>query len=174
MTITFGQSASLADIIGNLPAPDPDQIGRFFQDTDTGQTYRDDGAHWQPVLDTISPPPDGQIIITINGGGSVPTTGVLLDFMVPVTLTITAWTIIADQNGSIVIDLWRDSYAAYPPTIIDTQVAADPPTLISAIKNSSTALSGWTKTWTANDIVRVNIVSAAVLTRATLILNYTE
>jgi hypothetical protein len=56
MTIAFDQSASLADTLENRPAPDPDQIGRFFQDTETGQLYRDYGTIWQPVLDPTSAP----------------------------------------------------------------------------------------------------------------------
>jgi hypothetical protein len=51
MTAAFGQSASLADTLANRPAPDPNKIGRFFQDIETGQLYRDYGTIWQPVLD---------------------------------------------------------------------------------------------------------------------------
>jgi hypothetical protein len=51
MTIAFDQSASLAGTLENRPAPDPNQIGRFFQDTETGQLYRDYGTVWQAVLD---------------------------------------------------------------------------------------------------------------------------
>lgn len=57
MTVPFGQSASLADTLENRPAPDPDQIGRYYHDTETGQLYRDYGTIWQPVLDKITAQP---------------------------------------------------------------------------------------------------------------------
>lgn len=56
MTIAFGLSASLADTLANIPAPDTDKIGRFFLDTATGALYRDNGTSWVRVVDIGSPP----------------------------------------------------------------------------------------------------------------------
>lgn len=54
MTIAFGQSASLSSKLADRPAPDPNKIGRFWQDEDTGQLYRDYGTIWQAVFDKIT------------------------------------------------------------------------------------------------------------------------
>jgi hypothetical protein len=108
--------------------------------------------------------------ITINGGGVAITTGVKGDIQVPFGYTITEWTILCDQSGSIVIDIWKDAYANYPPTVADTITAAAKPTVSGATKGSSSTLTGWTTTITAGDTLRFNVDSASTVTRATLTL----
>lgn len=49
MTIPFGSSASLADLLTNRPQPDPNSIGRFFLATDISVIFRDNGAAWIPA-----------------------------------------------------------------------------------------------------------------------------
>lgn len=50
----------------------------------------------------------------INGGGVQIATGVQrLDLVVPYACTITGWTLLADQSGSIVVDIWKDTYANF-------------------------------------------------------------
>ena len=68
---------------------------------------------------------------------------------IPFSGTITGWTLLADQVGSIVIDVWRDTYANYPPTDADSITASAPPTLASAQAAESTTLTGWTTAVTA-------------------------
>lgn len=48
MTIAFGESASLAGLLADRPAADPNQIGRFYLATDEGSgvLYRDNGSSW--------------------------------------------------------------------------------------------------------------------------------
>src|SRR6266478_2257713 len=84
------------------------------------------------------------IPFVIDGGGLAITTGIKGDLQIPFACTITSWTLLADQSGSIVIDLWKDTYANYPPTIADTITASAKPTLSSATKNTSSTLTGWT------------------------------
>jgi hypothetical protein len=47
-------------------------------------------------------------------------TGVKGDITVPFSCAITEWTLLADQTGSIGVDIWKDTYANYPPTSADT------------------------------------------------------
>jgi hypothetical protein len=114
--------------------------------------------------------------IGIDGGGAAPTVGVLLDFIVPCNLTITRWELLVTSpaSGSMVLDLWMDTDANFPPNVADTITGSDKPTLTAQAKNSSSALTGWDTTWVAGDTVRVNIDSASTLTKATLILSYTR
>ena len=72
------------------------------------------------------------ITFIIDDGGSVIATGIKGDLEIPFGCTIQAVTLLADQTGSIVIDIWKDSYAAYPPTVADTITASAKPTLSSA------------------------------------------
>jgi hypothetical protein len=110
------------------------------------------------------------IYLNIDGGGSAITTGIVADVIVPFGMTITGWTIISDQTGSIVVDVWRDSYANYPPDVADTIAGTEKPTLSSASKNQDNTLSSWTTSITAGDILRFNVDSAATVQRVTLII----
>lgn len=109
--------------------------------------------------------------ITIDGGGVAITTGVKGYIPVPYSGTITAWTLIADVSGSIVIDVWKDTYANYPPTVADTIAGSEKPTLSSAQKNQDTSLTTWTTTVTAGDILGFNVDSASTVTNVTLLLS---
>jgi hypothetical protein len=110
------------------------------------------------------------IFVNIDGGGSAITTGIVADVVVPFDMTITGWTILSDQTGSIVVDIWKDSYANYPPDVADTITGTEKPTLSSASKNQDNALSSWTTAITAGDILRFNVDSAATVQRVTLII----
>jgi len=103
----------------------------------------------------------------IDGGGSAITTGIKGDLQVPYNCTITAVRLLADQSGSIVVDLWVDSYANFPPTDADSITASAPPTISSATKSEDTTLTGWTPGITAGRIIRVNVDSITSITRVT-------
>lgn len=110
------------------------------------------------------------ISILIDGNNAVIQTGIKVDIPFPEACKIVGWTLLADQSGSIVIDLWKDSYANYPPTVADTITASAKPTISSATKNQSTTLTGWTTSIAAGDTIRVKVDSITSLTRATLTL----
>lgn len=102
----------------------------------------------------------------IDGGGSAITTGAKKVYIsVPNTCTITKMRLLADVSGSIVLDLWKDTFANYPPTVADTIVASAKPTLSSAIKVEDTTLTGWTTALAAGDIIEVNVDSATTVTK---------
>ena len=106
--------------------------------------------------------------IVIDGGGSPITTGIVGDVVIPFNCTITGWTLVADQVGSIVIDVWKDTYANFPPTVLDTIAGSEKPTLTGVNKNQDLTLTTWTTAVTAGDIVRFNVDSASTVTRITL------
>lgn len=106
--------------------------------------------------------------IIIDGGGSAITTGVKADLVVPYNCTVLGWDIFANASGSIVVDVWKDTYANFPPTVADTITGTEKPTLSSAAKNQDTALSSWTTTLNRNEILRFNVDSATTVTRVTL------
>ena len=106
--------------------------------------------------------------VVIDASGSVLTTGIKTDIEVKAPCTITAVRLLADQTGSIVLDLWKDVYASFPPTGADTITASAKPTLSSAAKSEDTTLTGWTTSLAAGDIIRVNVDSVATITQLTL------
>jgi hypothetical protein len=111
--------------------------------------------------------------VTIDGGGSAISTGVKGYTSIPITGTITKVRLLADQNGSAVMDIWKDTFANYPPTVADTITAAAKPTLVAADSYEDTTLTGWTIAVTAGDVLGFNVDSAATITRLTLELEIT-
>jgi hypothetical protein len=112
--------------------------------------------------------------ITIDGGGSAITTGVKGYIEVPYACTINQVTLLADQSGSCVIDIWKDTYANYPPTVADTITASAKPTISAATKSQDATLTGWTTSISAGDILGFNVDSASTVTRVHLILKVTK
>jgi len=113
------------------------------------------------------------ITFAIDGGGSALTTGIKADVYVPYGCTITAVTLLADQSGSVVVDIWKAAYASFPPTVANTITASALPTISSATHAQDTTLTGWTTTVSAGDTLRFNINSASTITRLNLTLTVT-
>jgi hypothetical protein len=89
---------------------------------------------------------------------------------IPFAATIKQWTLMADQAGDIVIDIWKDTYANFPPTDADTITGANEPSLSAAQKAQDSTLTGWTTSISAGDILAFNVDSAATVTQVTLAL----
>jgi len=115
-----------------------------------------------------------QITLVIDGGGSAITTGVKGFISVPFACTIQKVRLLSvDASataGDIVIDIWKDTYANYPPTVADTITAAAKPTLSTANKSEDSTLTGWTTSIAAGDILGFNVDSASTVTRVSLTL----
>jgi hypothetical protein len=113
------------------------------------------------------PPRIGAVGLVIDGGGSAITTGIKGFLEVPFAGTITAVTVLSTDaavtSGSIVIDIWKDTYANYPPTVADTITASAKPTLASATKARDTTLTGWTTAISAGDILGFKVDSASLV-----------
>lgn len=113
------------------------------------------------------------ITLAIDGGGSVITTGIKADVYVPYACTITANTMLADQSGSIIVDIWKVAYASYPSTVTNTITASALPTITMAVKSQDSTLTGWTTAVSAGDTLRFNVNSATSITRLNLTLTVT-
>lgn len=110
----------------------------------------------------------------IEGGGATITTGIKGDLVIPFACTITEVTLVADQSGSIVIDIWKDTYANFPPTAADSITASAKPTISTATKSQDGTLTGWTTSVSAGDILRFNVDSVTSIQRVTLHLKVTR
>lgn len=109
-----------------------------------------------------------QVGITVDGGGLALTTGVKGYKSIPWSGTITGVRMLADQSGSCVVDIWKDTYANYPPVVGDSITAAAKPTISATTKSEDTTLTGWTTSVTAGDVLGFNVDSATTITRVTL------
>ena len=107
--------------------------------------------------------------ITIDGGGSAITTGVKGDITIPFNCQVDSWYITADQVGSVVIDVWRDSLSNFPPTVADSITGLEKPTLSASAYNSDTNLTSFTRSLYQNDVIRFNVDSISSLTRVNLV-----
>ena len=105
------------------------------------------------------------IMAVLDDGGGVLSTGIKLRMPIDFACTILAVTSVADQTGSIVYDIWKDTYANYPPTNADSITASANPTISSAIKSQDTTLTGWTTSVAAGDILIWNIDSCSSITQ---------
>lgn len=121
---------------------------------------------------TLTLPVIGTVGITIDGGGSAITTGLKGFVECPFAGTIVSATIVAETSGAIVIDVWKDTYANFPPTASpDSITASAKPTITaSGTKSQDTTLTGWTTSVAAGDIFAFNVDSCTSITRATLTL----
>lgn len=111
---------------------------------------------------------EGSIVYVIDGGGSAITTGVKGFIEAPFNGTIKGVRLFADQPGSIVVDIWKDTYGNYPPIVGDTITAVSPPTIAADIKSQDSVLTGWTKGFSKGDIFYFNVNSCATIQRVTI------
>jgi hypothetical protein len=116
----------------------------------------------------------GEFGITIDGAGSAITTGTKGYLPIPFACTISEVSMYADVSGSAVVDVWKDTYANYPPTVADTITAAAKPTISAATKSKDTTLTGWTTSVTAGDVIGFNVDSASTITRLHVVVKYTK
>lgn len=121
----------------------------------------------------------GGLQFIIDGGGAVIATGMKGYLQVDFAGTITQATLLADQSGSIVVDIWKCAYADFDagsthPVVGDSITASAKPTLSTATKSQDSTLTGWTVAFSAGDILAFNVDSVTTLTRVTLDLRVTR
>ena len=110
------------------------------------------------------------IEFVIDGGGSAITPGIKGELRIPFNCTIVEASITADQATTTVVDIWKDSYANFPPADADSITASTPLTITSGLKNTDTVLTSWVKSITAGDYLRFNVDSNNNAQRVTIYL----
>lgn len=159
-----GEEATLSqilDLIGGATRGDLLRRGaasweRYALGT-TGKILMSDGN------DPVWVDDEGFLPYLFEGGGAVISVGAKRPIMWGFKGEVTRITLLADQAGDFVADIWKDTYANYPPTVADTITAAAKPTLAAAIKNQDAVLTGWTKSFNKGDIWLPNVDSAATV-----------
>lgn len=113
--------------------------------------------------------------ITIDGGGSVPSTGIKGFIQIPFGCTITGWSIVADQSGSASLDIWFLAGSAPPaapgiPTS-SNKISASAPAALSSAQSAAggaSAISTWTAALSQWGTLAFNLSSVTTCTRITL------
>ena len=104
----------------------------------------------------------------IDGGAAVIAAGIKADLLIPFACTITQWTLLADGNGTITVNVWRDTYAGFPPEAAG--LLGSP--AIAASASKAQAAVAWAIV--AGDVLRVNVAAATGIKRVTLALTATR
>ena len=165
------------EVFISATAPDgpPTRVGSLWMDTTTNSFKRCVSVGPPYVWTTVGGAGDvTSLTFLIDGGGSAITTGQKGHLEIPFACTINQVTVLADQSGSIVVDIWKDTYANFPPTVADTITAAAKPTLAAAQKSQDATLTGWTTAIAAGDTLAFNVDSVATVTRVTISLKVTK
>jgi hypothetical protein len=124
----------------------------------------------QDVQANVTALAEGEILITLDGSGAVLSTGIVARLYLTHAYTIQQVTLGANAAGSVVVDIWKDVHANYPPTVADTITAAAKPTLSAATTYQDGTLTGWTTAIAAGDWLFFNIDSVATITYLTIVL----
>ena len=106
----------------------------------------------------------------IDGSGATITTGFKGHVQIPFDCQIIECTLLADRTGSIVVDIWKDTYANFPPTVADTITASATPTITTSDKSTNSTLTGWTTTINSGDVLAFNVDSVTTIRLLTVIL----
>ena len=106
---------------------------------------------------------------TIDGGGEIISTGAKSWIRLPFACTITGWELTVDTSATITIDVWRDTYANFPPDNGDTLTNGHEPAIAAAVKAQDTDISDWTDvTLDVGDYVKINVDANDNATKAYL------
>lgn len=73
-------------------------------------------------------------------------------------------------SGSIVVDIWKDTFANRPPTDADSITAAAPPTLSSATGAQDSTLTGWTTAVAVDNVFGFNVDSVSGVKQVAVIM----
>jgi len=97
-------------------------------------------------------------------------TGVKSYLVVPCNCNIVGMMLMADQVGSLVIDIYRTSFANFPPTEGASITFGNRPTLSNARSMQDRALINWTTALNKGDVLAFNVLSCSSITDFSLAL----
>jgi hypothetical protein len=172
LTITNGTTLGVRTI-ATLPLAST-VPGQSFRVSDSPVTpnriVTSDGADWhyEGLPYNVGTKVAGTIVIKID----TTTTGQKNLFLrVPYACTIVSWEMVANTSGSVVIDIWEDTYANYPPVNADSITGSAKPTITAGTRAQSSTLTGWTTSIASGDYLEVEVESVTTITSVTLTLN---
>lgn len=122
----------------------------------------------------------GSIEFLIDGAGGNIASKVWGYLIVPFDATLTSATMLGDQSGSIIMNVWKCTYAQFDagsthPVAGDSITGGNPPTITASTKSQNTTLTGWTTSLDEGDVLAFQVPSVSTsITRVTLSLNLTR
>lgn len=150
----------LGDSIGDNPV----NTSIFLEPATTLSIYCAD-PNW--IITSLA---TGQIVtinIIIDGGGSAITTGIKGHVIIDFALEVLEWATVADQSGSVVVDVNRATFANYPTTL--SIAGTELPTISTSTKGEDRTLTSWSDI-DAGDVLEFEVDSITTLQRVTVAL----
>jgi len=114
--------------------------------------------------------PISEVVFIVDGGGSAITTGLKGFIKVDFSGKILSCTLLADQTGSVVVDIWKAPYNSFPPTNLNSICGTNKPAITNGTKYIDKNLTNWIKTINKDDVLAFNIDSASTITKLTICL----
>lgn len=109
------------------------------------------------------------INFVLDNGSNDITSGVKGSLGLDVSGRIESWTLVSENEGSIVIDIKKDKYDTYPDSLTSI-VGTEYPRLSTQKKNRDESLSTWTTDLVAGDILDFSVVSCTGIQKCSLFL----
>lgn len=114
----------------------------------------------------VKAPPEAGLEFVIDGGGAVIATGEQGHLEVPFDCEIQSVKLLGDRTGAIKVDIWKDTYANFPPTNADTITGGNEPEITAGNRKYQDAtLTGWTTSLSKGDILAYNVDSITTILR---------
>jgi hypothetical protein len=106
--------------------------------------------------------------VLFDGGGGAIVAPITRFVYVPFNATIIGWALMADQTGSITIDIWKEAIGGFPPTIANS-ITGGSPMLLSAAASAvvTGAPASWTPDILAGDCLAFNVSSSSTVQAVT-------
>ncbi len=163
-----------SDVAGRMPGLADLEPGELAVNTHDGRLFlkKDNGT--ASIVDVTGAHATGSIGFLIDGGGVAITSGLKGTIAVPFDCTIANWTLMADTSGSLTLDIWKSSYASYPPIAAQSITGSAKPAINADVKAASSVLTGWTTAITAGDILAFNVDAASAMSRVSICLAITR
>jgi hypothetical protein len=111
----------------------------------------------------------------IDGGGSTIVAGFKGYLFIDFACTIIQATLLADQTGSAIVNIWACTYAQFDagathPVAADKITSTTPPTISAATKAQDSTLTSWSTAITAGTVLAFNVDSDTTCQRLMLAL----
>lgn len=157
---TLGLGSAGGGLGGTYPNPSVNVDGATIEVNSNALRVKDAGITPAKLSNDAK---DFSLNFVLDGGGAVITTGSKGFAILDVPGTVLSATLLADQSGSIVVDVKKASYSGFPTTA--SIAASAKPTLSAAQKSQDSTLTGWTTSLSAGDVLEFVVDSATTVQR---------